>query len=141
MKYRPLGNTGIEVSEIGFGAWAIGGPVDLFGMPIGWDAVNDADSIAAIERAMELGVNFFDTADVYGNGHSEELLGQCLKGKDCIIATKVGNAKDAHRPIKDFSEKHIRKSLEESLKRLNRDVIDLYQLHCPPAQVWLKEEP
>ena len=90
MKYRTLGNTGFRVSEIGFGAWAIGGAINVFGMPVGWSNVSDSESIAAIERAIELGINFFDTADVYGMGHSEALLGKTLNGKDCIIATKVG---------------------------------------------------
>lgn len=140
MKYRLLGKTGIHVSEMGFGGWAIGGPVDLFGMPVGWDSVNDADSTAAIHRALELGVNFFDTADSYGSGHSEELLGASLQNKDCIVATKVGNARTPNGPIKDFSPGHMRASLESSLKRLKREKIDVYQLHCPPPEVWQSEQ-
>ena len=140
MKFRPLGNTGLKLSEIGFGAWAIGGPVDLFGIPVGWDGVDDRESKATISRAYELGVNFFDTADVYGSGHSEILIGDCLEGKDCIIATKVGNARTSERAYKDFSEKHIRQAIEGSLKRLKRDIIDIYQLHNPPPAVWQGNE-
>ncbi|HJZ11655.1 MAG TPA: aldo/keto reductase, partial [Acidobacteriota bacterium] len=140
MKYRKLGATDMEVSEVGFGAWAIGGPVDLFGMPVGWGAVDDAESKAAILRAYDLGVSFFDTADVYGSGHSESLLGDCLAGKECIIATKAGNARTPERAFKDFSERHIRAALEGSLKRLKREIIDIYQLHNPPPNVWLQDE-
>jgi aryl-alcohol dehydrogenase-like predicted oxidoreductase len=140
VKYTQLGNTGISVSELGFGAWAIGGPVDLFGIPVGWGVVDEQESERAIHRAWELGVNFFDTADVYGSGHSEELLGRCLQGKTCIIATKVGNARKEGRPIKDFSEAHIRAQLERSLKRLKRETVDIYQLHNPPPEVWQSEE-
>jgi aryl-alcohol dehydrogenase-like predicted oxidoreductase len=140
MKLRSLGKTGIRLSEVGFGAWAIGGAADLFGIPVGWSGVNDADSLAALQRSRELGVNFFDTADVYGGGHSEELIGQELAGQDCVIASKVGNARGTDRAFKDFSEGHIRTSLEGSLKRLRRDVIDIYQLHNPPQDVWRKDE-
>jgi aryl-alcohol dehydrogenase-like predicted oxidoreductase len=141
MTYRMLGKTNLRVSEIGFGAWAIGGPVDLFGIPVGWGTVDDRDSIAAIKKALEVGITFFDTADVYGEGHSEELLGECLEGnRECVIATKVGNARTARGPVKDFSEKHIRESLEGSLRRLRRDVIDVYQLHNPPPDVLDKDD-
>jgi aryl-alcohol dehydrogenase-like predicted oxidoreductase len=140
MKYRPLGKTGIDVSEIGFGAWAIGGPVDLFGMPVGWGKVDDADSIAAIHRALDLGVTFFDTADVYGSGHSEELLGEVLHGRECVIATKGGNARTEQSAYKDFSPAYIEQAVERSLKRLNREVIDLYQLHNPAPPVWQSDE-
>jgi aryl-alcohol dehydrogenase-like predicted oxidoreductase len=139
MKYRLLGKTGIRVSEIGFGAWAIGGPFDLFGMPVGWDAVSDQESIAAMLRARELGVNFFDTSNVYGRGHSEELIGR-LDNQECVIATKVGNSITSNGAVKDFSAKHIRESIERSLKRLNRDMIDIYQLHNPPPDVWQGDE-
>lgn len=140
MKYRQLGKTGIKVSEIGFGAWEIGGPVDLFGMPVGMGPVDDQESMAALDRAYDLGINFFDTSNTYGGGHSEELIGRCLQGKDFVIATKVGNSRSAIAPIKDFSEKYIRESLEGSLKRLKRDVIDVYQLHNPPSEIWQREE-
>lgn len=140
MKYRMLGKTNVRVSEVGFGAWAIGGPVDLFGIPVGWSGVDDQESIAAIRRALEFGINFFDTADVYGEGHSEDLLGKCLEGTDCVISTKVGNARTPRGPIKDFSEKHIRESVEASLRRLRRNVIDVYQLHNPPPDVLEKND-
>jgi len=140
MKYRQLGKTGIQVSEIGFGAWAIGGPYDVFGIPVGWGVVDDRESEAAIRRALDLGVNIFDTADVYGGGHSEELLGRSLAGKDSVIATKVGNARAEGRPVKDFSERHIRNQLERSLRLLRRDTIDVYQLHNPPPEVWKGDE-
>jgi aryl-alcohol dehydrogenase-like predicted oxidoreductase len=140
MKYRQLGSTGISVSEIGMGCWAIGGPVDLYGIPVGWGEVDDRESEAAIHRALDLGINFFDTADVYGEGHSEELLGRCLQGKDVVIATKVGNSRRDNKPIKDFSEAHIRKQLESSLKRLKRESIDIYQLHNPPPEIWQDEK-
>ncbi len=78
MNYRTLGKSGLCVSEIGFGCWAIGGPVDLRGTPVGWGPIDDRESDSAIGRALDLGVNFFDTADVYGLGHSEEVLGRAL---------------------------------------------------------------
>jgi aryl-alcohol dehydrogenase-like predicted oxidoreductase len=140
MKYRQLGNSGIQISEIGFGGWAIGGPMDLFGIPVGCGPVDDRQSLAAMERARELGVNFYDTADVYGRGHSEELIGNCPALKDCVIATKVGNARTPTGPIKLFSRDHIRKSIEQSLARLKRDAVDLYQLHNPPPDVWQGDE-
>lgn len=141
MKYRLLANTGLSVSEIGFGAWAIGGPEDLFGIPIGWGNVTDGDSRAAIYRALDLGINFFDTADVYGRGHSEELLGECLAGKEAVVATKVGNRRTETTAVKDFSTAHIRASIEASLRRLKRSTIDLYQLHNPQEDVIASEEP
>jgi aryl-alcohol dehydrogenase-like predicted oxidoreductase len=140
MKYRPLGKSGISVSEIGFGAWAIGGAMDVQGMPVGWGRTDDAQSMAAMERSRDLGVNFFDTSDVYGNGHSEELIGKCVKLKDCFIATKVGNKITATSAVKDFSPAHIRTALERSLKRLHRETIDLYQLHNPPPEIWKSDE-
>jgi aryl-alcohol dehydrogenase-like predicted oxidoreductase len=140
MKYRLLGTTGMRVSEIGFGAWAIGGPVDVFGLPVGWGVVHDEDSRAAIRRALEIGINFFDTANVYGNGHSEEILGECLAGTEALVATKVGIARTEKQSIKDFSDAPVREALEASLRRLRRDTIDLYQLHNPPPDVWKRDE-
>jgi aryl-alcohol dehydrogenase-like predicted oxidoreductase len=128
------------VSRIGFGGWAIGGPVDLFGIPVGWGGVDDRESEAAILRALELGVNLFDTADVYGSGHSEELLGRVLAGKECIIATKAGNARKGDQPVKDFSKTHIRAQIEASLRRLKRETIDIFQLHNPPPEIWQADE-
>ena len=132
MKYRKLGKTNLLVSEIGFGSWAIGGPVMAGDVPIGWGFVDDEISKKAILKAVELGVNFFDTADFYGLGHSEELLGNVFGGKwnDILVATKVGNTlmDDGSAGI-NYSKEHILKSCEKSLKRLNKDVIDVYQLH------------
>src|SRR5207237_10792455 len=93
MNCRTLGSTGLQVSEIGFGAWAIGGTSEAAGTHWGWGAAPEADAIAAVQRARELGVNFFDTADVYGNGRSEEILGKALgpEWKDVFVASKVGN--------------------------------------------------
>jgi aryl-alcohol dehydrogenase-like predicted oxidoreductase len=92
-----LGRCGIEVSEIGFGCWAIGGPFSMDGRPDGWGEVDDGESVAAVRRAMELGVSFFDTADVYGAGHSEHVLGRALAGHrdEVVIATKFGYTFDA----------------------------------------------
>src|SRR5262245_18370933 len=140
VKYTQLGKTGITVSEIGFGAWAIGGPVDLFGIPVGWGAVDDRESVASIHKALDSGVNLFDTSDVYGGGHSEELLGQTIARKECVIATKVGNTRKGNKAIKDFSESHIRAQLEKSLKNLFRETIDIYQLHNPPPEIWNSDE-
>ena len=134
MHYRKLGNTGITVSEIGFGGWAIGGPADAGGTPLGWGRTNDDDSLAAIRRARELGVTFFDTADSYGFGRSESLLGIVLsrRRQEVVIATKVGVVRDQDgRAGKDFSRTHISHAVDGSLKRLRTDYIDLYQLHNP----------
>ena len=92
MQFRTLGNTGIKVSEIGFGGWAIGGATDASGTPLGWGRTNDDESLATIRRARDLGVTFFDTADSYGFGRSESLLGIVLSRyrQDVVIATKVG---------------------------------------------------
>jgi aryl-alcohol dehydrogenase-like predicted oxidoreductase len=137
MHYRKLGNTGITVSDIGFGGWAIGGPANADGTPYGWGRANDDESLAAIRRARELGVTFFDTADSYGFGRSESLLGIVLsrKREDVVIATKVGVARDAEGKLrKDFSRAHILHSVDGSLKRLRTDFIDLYQLHNPTLE-------
>ncbi|HEX2061244.1 MAG TPA: aldo/keto reductase [Thermoanaerobaculia bacterium] len=134
MHYRKLGNTGITVSEIGFGGWAIGGRADAGGTPVGWGGSSDEEALAAIRRARELGVTFFDTADTYGFGRSESLLGIVLSRRrnDVVIATKVGVARDADgRLKKDFSRNHIQHAVDGSLKRLRTDFIDLYQLHNP----------
>jgi aryl-alcohol dehydrogenase-like predicted oxidoreductase len=132
--YRKLGNTGITVSEIGFGGWAIGGAADAGGTPLGWGRTNDDESLAAIRRARELGVTFFDTADSYGFGRSESLLGIVLSRRrpEVVIATKVGVVRDPEgRPRKDFSRARISAAVDGSLKRLRTDYIDLYQLHNP----------
>jgi aryl-alcohol dehydrogenase-like predicted oxidoreductase len=134
MHYRKLGKTDLTVSEIGFGAWAIGGAADAGGTPLGWGRANDEESLAAIRRARDLGVTFFDTADSYGYGRSESLLGIVLsrRREEVVIATKVGVVRDAGgRARKDFSREHISHAVDGSLKRLRTDYIDLYQLHNP----------
>jgi len=136
---RVLGRSGIEVSPIGFGCWAIGGPfTGDDGKPAGWAEVDDAESLAAIDRALELGVTFFDTADVYGAGHSEEVLGRALRGRRdrAVIATKFGNVFDPDtRAITgtDISAAYLDSACEASLRRLGTDHIDLYQLHVGHA--------
>lgn len=138
MRYRKLGNTGLSVSEIAFGAWAIGGGFEIGGKGIGYGATDDTVSIRAIHRALELGVNLFDTADAYGAGHSESLLGQALEGKwsSCYVATKVGNERRDPLPgRKNFARDYIFSACERSLGRLKKDAIDLYQLHNPPPEV------
>ncbi len=133
MRYRQLGNTGLKVSEIGMGCWAIGG--NQFGNSYG--ATNDEESIQTIRRAVELGCNFFDTADVYGHGHSEELLGQALRHvrNEVIIATKVGGNFYGPYPKADFGEKYILFAVEKSLERFQTDTIDIYQLHNPSLEM------
>ncbi|NLX09511.1 MAG: aldo/keto reductase [Chloroflexi bacterium] len=132
---RKLGRSGIEVSGLGLGCWAIGGPFwNEEGKPVGWGTVDDAESIRAIQRGLELGVTFFDTADVYGTGHSEHILGQALKSRraDVVIATKFGRVFDPearHVLRNDASPAYIRAACEDSLRRLGTDYIDLYQLH------------
>ncbi len=135
MKHRRLGASSLMVSTICFGCWAIGKG--------GWgDDVDDQESIAAVRRALELGINFFDTADVYGDGHSEEILARALGSpkNDVIIATKVGNRRDEKGAIRgDLSREYILRSVEGSLRRLNRDVIDLYQIHRPDDGTPIRE--
>jgi aryl-alcohol dehydrogenase-like predicted oxidoreductase len=131
---RVLGRSGMKVSEIGFGCWAIGGPFTDGGLPDGWGQADDAESVAAIRRALELGVTFFDTADVYGAGHSEEVLGRALAGHwdDVVVATKFGYTFDAGtRTVtgQDASQGYIHQACRASLRRLGTDRIGLYQLH------------
>lgn len=131
MNYRTFGNTKLEVSEIGFGTWGIGGPAMAGDIPLGWGDVNDDISIKALRKADELGINFYDTADFYGLGHSEELLGKIFGNReDIVIASKVGHRLDSNNSIyTDYSGEHIINACECSLKRLQRDTIDFYQLH------------
>lgn len=133
MRYREFGNTGMRVSEIGFGAWAIGG--NEHGNSYG--PTDDRTSLEAIQRAVELGCNFFDTADVYGFGHSEELLGRALRScRDrVVIATKAGGNFYRGRGQQDFSPEYLRFAFEKSLERLKTDYIDIYQLHNPPLKL------
>ena len=127
MEYRSLGNTGMQVSAVSFGTWAIGGS---WGQPI------PTRPCGACTRAMDAGVNFFDTADVYGDGRSEEMLGRATKGKEdeIYIATKFCRSLDIHDPA-TYSEPTVRRLCEGSLRRLGRERIDLYQIHCPPHEV------
>jgi aryl-alcohol dehydrogenase-like predicted oxidoreductase len=129
MRYRKFGSTDLMVSETGFGAWAIGGDAMIGNTAIGWGPANDATSVQAIEAALDAGINFFDTADIYGLGHSEELLGKALFNRDVIIATKVGNVSRNNEFTVDYTREYIVKACEESLKRLKRSSIDYYQLH------------
>ncbi|MBK3646478.1 MULTISPECIES: aldo/keto reductase [Streptomyces] len=136
---RTLGRGGTEVSALGFGCWAIGGEwSDLEGRPLGWGKVDDEESVRAIHRALDLGVTFFDTADVYGTGHSERVLGRALGKRrgDVVLATKWGNLFDeTTRTLKgaDVSPEYVREALTASLARLGTDYVDLYQLHISDA--------
>ena len=132
MNYRPLGKTGLTVSEIGFGCWGIGGAAPG---TKSYGPTDDAQSIAAVHRAVEVGITFFDTSDLYGRGHSEELLGSALRGRrdKVVIASKVGIAFNAEgKQYQEYSTDHMRRSVEGSLLRLQTDYLDLYQLHDPP---------
>jgi aryl-alcohol dehydrogenase-like predicted oxidoreductase len=135
--FRKLGRSGIEVSPMGMGCWAIGGPWFWLGGPGGWGEVDDNESLLAIHVALDNGINFFDTAANYGAGHSEHILGQALKGhrQKAIIATKFGFVVDkAGKSVTRFEHdedviKDARISCENSLRRLGTDYIDLFQLH------------
>ncbi|MGQ0793327.1 MAG: aldo/keto reductase [Deltaproteobacteria bacterium] len=134
MKYRKLGSSDLTVSEIGFGCWAMGG---------GWGEVSDRDSVSSVVRAIDLGINFFDTADIYGFGHSEEVLAGALGSRrgDVVIATKGGLVwDDAGRIIaRSGARDYLAKALEASLRRLNTDYVDLYQIHWPDSNTPLEE--
>jgi aryl-alcohol dehydrogenase-like predicted oxidoreductase len=132
--YRQLGRSGIKISAMGMGCWAIGGPFWSGQEPHGWGEVDDAESIRAIHCALELGVTFFDTANVYGAGHSERVLGKALTDRRdaVIIATKFSNLFDEDTKQvtgQSADPESIRLACEDSLRRLNTDVIDLYQFH------------
>jgi len=133
MKKRKLGHSDLQITPIGFGAWAIGGS----GWEYGWGEQDDADSIAAIHRALELGVNWIDTAAVYGTGHSEEVVARALrewKGERPYVFTKCVLRWDEQRKVSmNFTAASIREECENSLRRLQTDAIDLYQMHWPPA--------
>ncbi len=132
MQYRELGRTGWKVSTISFGAWAIGGT---------WGDVRDEESLAALQRALDLGVNFFDTADVYGDGRSEQLLAKLRKERreSFHIATKAGRRLDPHI-ASGYNKKNLTAFVERSLKNLDVEAIDLLQLHCPPTEVYYMPE-
>jgi aryl-alcohol dehydrogenase-like predicted oxidoreductase len=133
MNYRELGRTGWQVSEVSFGAWAIGGS---------WGPVDDSESLAALRKALDLGVNFVDTADVYGDGRSETLIGQVLRersGERIYVATKAGRRLSPH--IADgYNRENLTAFVERSLRNLNVEAIDLLQLHCPPTEVYYRPE-
>src|SRR4030095_2545860 len=129
MNYRKFGKTDLLVSEIGCVAWAIGGAAQVGTAPIGWGKTSDEESERALLAAVDAGINFFDTADFYGFGHSEELIGKVLSNKNVIIASKVGHRNIHDKIVFDYSRSHILYACEESLRRLKRDTIDYYQLH------------
>jgi aryl-alcohol dehydrogenase-like predicted oxidoreductase len=132
MNYRLLGKTGMRVSEVSFGTWAMGSA---------WGKVDDKESMAALNKAVDLGVNFFDTADVYGDGRSEKLLGQLLKDrKETIyVATKAGRKLQPHIAEK-YTPLALKRFVEDSIKKLRVDALDLLQLHCPPWEVYYNPE-
>ncbi|HEV7990325.1 MAG TPA: aldo/keto reductase [Gemmatimonadaceae bacterium] len=130
MDRRELGRTGWKISPISYGAWAIGGDA--------WGLTDDAESMRSLHRAIDLGVNFIDTADVYGDGHSERLIGQLLrerKGEEIIVATKAGRRLNPH-VAEGFTKRNLSAFVERSLTNLGVDAIDLLQLHCPPPDVY-----
>jgi aryl-alcohol dehydrogenase-like predicted oxidoreductase len=132
MQYRALGRTGFRVSEISFGAWAIGGS---------WGAVDDKESLAALNMAADSGVNFIDTADVYGMGRSERLLAQFKRDRkqEIVIATKAGRKLPA-QTVEGYTRENLNQWVEESLKNLAVDALDLLQLHCPPTALYYRPE-
>ncbi|MCR8644251.1 aldo/keto reductase [Paenibacillus sp. N1-5-1-14] len=132
---RNFGKSGIKTGPLGLGCWAIGGLFTLDGIPDGWGNVDDQESILAIQTAIEMGVTFFDTADAYGVGHSEEVLGRAIQGKrdQVVVATKFGYTNnEATKEVfgkYDVSPEYVRYACERSLQRLGTDYIDLYQIH------------
>ena len=132
MQTRKLGNSDLRITPVGYGAWAIGGS----GWQFGWGSQDDKDSIAALHRSLELGVNWIDTAAVYGLGHSEEVVARALKewrGPKPYIFTKCGLHWDAKGNVtRVLNASSVRAEIEYSLRRLSVDVIDLYQIHWPP---------
>jgi aryl-alcohol dehydrogenase-like predicted oxidoreductase len=132
MQYRPLGRTGWNISTVSFGAWAIGGT---------WGTVDDAESMAALHRALDMGVNFFDTADVYGDGRSERLLGQLRRERSepFYIASKAGRRLNPHNAA-GYNRANLTAFVERSLSNLGTEAIDLLQLHCPPTEVYYMPE-
>jgi aryl-alcohol dehydrogenase-like predicted oxidoreductase len=133
MEYRTLGRTGWNISVIGFGAWGIGGG--------DWGTTDDNTSLAALHKAIDLGVNFIDTADVYGDGHSEQLIAQVRKarGEQLIVATKAGRRLDPHI-ASGYNRQNLTAFVERSLRNLQTEALDLLQLHCPPSEVYTMPE-
>ena len=132
MNHRELGRTGFRVSSISFGAWAIGNA---------WGEVNTDESLAALHRAVDLGVNFFDTADVYGDGHSERLVAQLKRERreEIIVATKAGRRLEPH-VSEGYNEQNLTTFVDRSLQNLEVETLDLLQLHCPPVEVYYRPE-
>lgn len=133
MNYRNLGATGMRVSEISLGTWAFGGD---------WGSVNEDDAYAALNRAVDLGVNFLDTADVYGDGRSEKLIGRLLKDRpndEIFVATKAGRRLDPHT-AEGYNAENLTAFVERSLKNLGVEALDLLQLHCPPTAAYRQDE-
>lgn len=132
MKYRELGRTGWKVSEISFGAWAIGSM---------WGSVDEKESMAALHKALDVGINFFDTADVYGDGRSERLLGRLRKERKetFYIATKAGRRLPQHT-AEGYNRENLTRFVEDSLRNLQTDCLDIVQLHCPPNKVYYTPE-
>lgn len=132
MHYRDFGRTGWKVSSVSFGAWAIGGT---------WGTVDDSESLAALHKAIDLGVNFIDTADVYGDGRSERLISQVRKerSEDIIVVTKAGRRLDPH-VASGYNRGNLTAFIERSLKNLDVETLDLVQLHCPPTEVFYMPE-
>lgn len=132
MHYRELGRTGWRVSDISFGAWAIGSA---------WGKVDDTESLAALNTAIDRGVNFIDTADVYGDGHSERLIAQLKRDRkeEIVVATKAGRRLFPHTGD-GYNERNITVFIEDSLRNLATDCLDLVQLHCPPTDVYYRPE-
>ncbi|MDF3070183.1 MAG: putative oxidoreductase [Polyangiaceae bacterium] len=132
MQYKALGRTGYEVSTISFGAWAIGGT---------WGDVNDEESLQTLHKALDLGVNFFDTADVYGDGHSERLLARLRKERrePFWVATKVGRRSNPHT-AQSYTRENLTAYVERCLRNLEASALDLLQLHCPPTDVFYMPE-
>jgi len=132
MNYRPLGRTGWRVSDISFGAWAIGGA---------WGDVSEKDALAALHQAVDSGVNFIDTADVYGDGRSERLIAQLRKEckEEIIIATKAGR-RLPRQTVEGYSRENLTRWIEDSLRNLSTGTLDLLQLHCPPTELYYHPE-
>jgi aryl-alcohol dehydrogenase-like predicted oxidoreductase len=132
MQYRVLGKTGFRVSSLSFGAWAIGGT---------WGPLDDHASLRALHRAIDMGVNFIDTADVYGDGHSERLIGRLLRERkeEIIVATKAGRGASSHT-LENYTRENLTRFVEQSLENLAVETLDLLQLHCPPTEVYYRPE-
>ena len=132
MNYRPLGRTGWTVSEVSFGAWAIGGA---------WGHVSETDALAALRKAVDSGVNFIDTADVYGDGRSERLVAQLKKDRkgEIVVATKAGR-RLPRQTVEGYSRANLTGWIEDSLRNLSTEALDLLQLHCPPTELYYRPE-